>query len=330
MSEAAQGSPSPRDEAATGGKPGPFAGLARQGGFKLVIAGFSLLGIILGAAAPIYVLVAMNGLRNELLDTTLAMNGHVRVLPMESRLTDWKEVAHRIAQVPGVRFAAPVIDGGALALSSFGSSGVQLRGMLLDDIKRLPVGRNLSQGTLENFDDSDGVVIGSRLADELTLRVGDSITLLASRGGATPVGVAPWTGSYRVAAVFHLGIAEYDAHFVFMPLTQAQACFNRNSVSAIEVFTSAPDRVDSLRMPITTAASRPVFLVDWRRHDGFFFGAFDDARNRMFMILSVLAFMVCGLILLLAKLVLSRSPATLAAPPATNPALSGQPSLREK
>src|SRR5213079_46219 len=90
----------------------------RKGGFISVIAGSSFLGFMLGVATPIIVMAVMNGFRKELLDKILGLNGHLVIQPLESPLTDWKDVAERISQVDGIRLAAPVVDGQALASSA--------------------------------------------------------------------------------------------------------------------------------------------------------------------------------------------------------------------
>src|SRR5438045_6533122 len=89
----------------------------RKEGFISVIAGFSFLGIMLGVATLIIVMAVMNGFRKQLLDKILGLNGHLLVQPLESPLTDWKVVADRISQVQGIRLAAPVVAGHALASS---------------------------------------------------------------------------------------------------------------------------------------------------------------------------------------------------------------------
>src|SRR3569833_1291493 len=106
----------------------------RKEGFISVIAGFSFLGIMLGDATLIIVMAVMNGFRKELLDKMLGLNGHLLVQPLESPLTDWKDVAERISQVQGIRLAAPVVDGQALASSAFNASGVLVRGMRSADL----------------------------------------------------------------------------------------------------------------------------------------------------------------------------------------------------
>src|SRR5205814_8941797 len=106
----------------------------------------------------------------ELLDKILGLNGHLLVQPLESPLTDWKDVAERISQVQGIRLAAPVVDGQALASSPFNASGVLIRGIRADDLNNLTsIAKNIKQGTLEGFDAGQGVAIGRRLADQLSL-----------------------------------------------------------------------------------------------------------------------------------------------------------------
>src|SRR6188474_337476 len=143
----------------------------RQEGFISVNAGFSFLGIMLGVATLIIVMAVMNGFRKELLDKILGLNGHLLIQPLESPLTDWEEVAARVAGVKGIRLAAPIVEGQALASSPFNAGGVLIRGIRAADLEKLSsIAKNLRQGTLEGFDEDMGVVIGRRLADQLSLR----------------------------------------------------------------------------------------------------------------------------------------------------------------
>jgi lipoprotein-releasing system permease protein len=284
---------------------GRYLRARRKEGFISVIAGFSFLGIMLGVATLIVVMAVLNGFRKELLDKVLGLNGHIVVQALESPLTDWKDVADRVSQIPGVRIAAPVVDGQALASSAFKSSGVLVRGMRAQDLTGLTaIAQNIRQGSLEGFDEGQGVAIGRGLADQLSLRAGDTITLVAPRGAVTPMGTAPRIKPYKIAAVFEIGMSEYDAGLVFMPLPEAQAYFNRsNDVTAIEAFTVDPDRIEVFRKMVTEAAGRPVFLIDWRRRNSTFFNALQVQRNVMFLILTMIVLVaalniVSGLIML--------------------------------
>jgi lipoprotein-releasing system permease protein len=277
----------------------------RKEGFISVIAGFSFLGIMLGVATLIIVMAVMNGFRKELLDKILGLNGHLLVQPLEQPLTDWEVVAQRISAVPGIRLAAPIVEGQALASSPFHSSGVLVRGIRSADLVKLAsIANNLRQGTLDGFDAGQGLAIGRRLSDQLSVRAGDNITLVAPRGAVTPMGTTPRIKTYKVAAVFEIGMSEYDSAIVFMPLPEAQLYFNRaGDVTAIEIYTSNPDRIDNFRRLVTDAANRPIFMIDWRQRNATFFNALQVERNVMFLILTLIILVaalniISGLIML--------------------------------
>jgi lipoprotein-releasing system permease protein len=262
----------------------------RKEGFISVIAGFSFLGIMLGVATLIIVMAVMNGFRKELLSKILGLNGHALIQPIESPLVDFAAVAQRISALKGVTLAVPLVEGQALASSPFHAGGVLVRGVREEDLKRMPaIGPNIRFGTLEGFDQGQGVVIGKRLADQLSVRAGDSMTLVAPRGAVTPMGTTPRIKTYKVAAIFEIGMSEYDQVFVFMPLAEAQAYFNRpGDVTVIEVYTDNPDDIDHYRRLINEGAGRPVFLIDWRQRNATFFNALQVERNVMFLILTLI------------------------------------------
>jgi lipoprotein-releasing system permease protein len=277
----------------------------RKEGFISVIAGFSFLGIMLGVATLIIVMAVMNGFREELQEKILGLNGHLLIQPLGRPLTDWAAMADRVSKIPGVRLAAPIVEGQALASSPFNASGVLVRGIRAADLEKLgSISRNIKQGTLNGFDQGQGIAIGSRLADQLSVRAGDNVTLVAPRGAVTPMGTTPRIKTYRVAAVFQIGMSEYDAAFVFMPLPEAQAYFNRNGdVTAIEVYTDNPDRIDAFRKLVHQAEDPWVYLTDWRQRNATFFNALEVERNVMFLILTLIVLVaalniVSGLIML--------------------------------
>lgn len=277
----------------------------RKEGFISIIAGISFVGIMLGVATLIIVMAVMNGFRHELLDKILGLNGHLLIQPLESPLTDWQQVATRVSGVPGVRLAAPIVEGQALASSPFNASGVLVRGIRAADLEKLSsIAKNLRQGTLDGFDEGQGLLIGRRLADQLSLRAGDNLTLVAPRGAVTPMGTTPRIKAYKIAGVFEIGMSEYDSAFVFMPLPEAQAYFNRSGdVTAIEVYTNDPDKVQTFRRLVTEAAQRPIYMVDWRQRNATFFNALQVERNVMFLILTLIVLVaalniISGLIML--------------------------------
>ncbi len=277
----------------------------RREGLVSVIAGFSFLGIMLGVATLIIVLSVMNGFRKELLDKIVGVNGHIFLTPIERPLDDYAEVATKLMAIKGVTLAIPMVEGQALASSQYGNSGVLVRGMRESDIQKIPfIAKNIKQGTLEGFDANNGVAIGIRLAEALSIRAGDQITIISPRGAATPFGTAPRIKAYPVVAVFEIGMSEFDGTFAFMPLGEAQAYFNRDDdVNVIEVFIENADRTQTVRDAIEANAPRPLVLTDWRQRNRTFFSALEVERNVMFLILMLIVLVaalniVSGLIML--------------------------------
>ena len=284
---------------------GRYLRARRKEGFISVIAGFSFTGIMLGVATLIIVMAVMNGFRKELLGKILGVNGHILVQPIDSPLTDFAVLSERFAKVPGIKMAVPVVEGQALASSATGAAGVLVRGIRGDDLVGLPsIGGNIKLGSLQGFDAGQGIAIGRRLADQLGVGIGDQVTLVSPRGAVTPMGTMPRLKAYKVAAVFEVGMSEYDQVFVFMPLSEAQIYFNRKGdVSFIEIYTDNADAVPHYRVAIDQAAQRPIFMVDWRQRNATFFGALQVERNVMFLILTLIVLVaalniISGLIML--------------------------------
>jgi lipoprotein-releasing system permease protein len=262
----------------------------RAEGSISVIAGFSFLGIVLGVAALIVVMAVMNGFRHDLMDKMIGLNGHMFLQGVETPLTDYDAVAERVSKVPGVTLAMPLVEGQAFSSTPFGSAGALVRGVREADLKRLPgIAGHLTQGTLDGFDAGGGVAVGAKLAEHLSLRVGDKISIIAPHGAQTPFGVTPRMKSYPVAAIFQIGMATFDGSFIFMPLPEAQAYFNLDGqANVIEVYVDDPDHMDAMRERITPAEQRPMIDTDWRQLNRSFFDVLAVEANVMFAILTLI------------------------------------------
>lgn len=276
----------------------------RKEGFISVIAGFSFIGIMLGVATLIIVMAVMNGFRQELFDKMLGLNGHVVVHSL-GEFTDYDEVAGRIRKVDGVKYALPLVEGQVLISTPYTSRGALVRGLREDDLKSLKaISSNIRLGTLDGFDERPGLALGSRMANELNVKVGDEVNILTPRGPSTALGTAPRTKRYPVAAIFEIGMSEYDASILFMPLKEAQRYFSQpNKVTVLEVVLDSPDEVAELAPKIITAGGPTIFVSDWRQRNATFFTALQVERNVMFLILTLIVLVaalniISGLIML--------------------------------
>jgi lipoprotein-releasing system permease protein len=277
----------------------------RKEGFISVIAGFSFLGIMLGVATLIIVLSVMNGFRNELFDKILGLNGHVVIHSMTGRFTDYEDVAERLRKVEGIKRVMPLIEGQAMVSTTSLANGAMIRGLSEKSLKSISaISENVRAGTLDNFDGGKGIAMGTRMANQLRVKIGDKVTLVSPRGTTTPFGTAPRVKRYNLSAIFEMGMSEYDNTIIFMPLKEAQLYFNQNkTVSVLEVVVGHPDQVGELRPAILKAGGSSVYVTDWRQRNASFFSALQVERNVMFLILTLIVLVaalniISGLIML--------------------------------
>ena len=263
----------------------------REEGFVSVIAGFSLAGIALGVATLIIVMSVMNGFRAELLQRILGLNGHLGVYELTNRpMTDFDKIAGKIAKVDGVVRVIPTVEGQVLVSANSVAAGVIVRGVRPGDIRaREIIADNIRAGSLENFKGRSSVIVGSRFARKFGVRPGDTVRLVSPQSNATAFGSVPRSKRYKIAAVFEVGMFEYDSSFVFVSLEAAQIYFrSKNAVTNIEVFLENPDQVPNTRAEILRAAGEALRIVDWQQANASFFNAIEVERNVMFLILTLI------------------------------------------
>ena len=283
---------------------------ARRGErFVSVIAGFSLVGIALGVATLIIVMSVMGGFQVDLLNRILGFNGHLGVYPAGTALTDYAATATRIRAVPGVVSAFPVVDGQVLLQGGNGqSAGGLIRGMIPDDFRQMKaVSDHIVAGSLRDFEGDEVVAIGVGLARKFGLQVNDPLTLVSPQGAATAFGTIPRVRAYRVAAIFQVGMNEYDTSFAFLPIEAAQIFFQvPGAASHIEVSIADAQDVRAISRAVGGAlGGTGMRIVDWQQSNNSFFAAVQVERNVMFLILTLIilvaAFNVVSSLIMMVK-----------------------------
>jgi len=262
----------------------------RQEGFISVISWLSLLGIMIGVAALIVVMSVMSGFRQDLFQRIIGVNGHMNVYSTAGKLGDYEAILQRISQVHDVVDVSPTIEGQALISQNGVTSGAYVRGATLGAIEhRASIAQHIVQGSLANYGE-DRVAIGIRMADRLNVGIGDTITLISSVSKSTLFGAAPRMRGYKVAAIFDVGMSEFDNSFIFMPLETAQVFFSMGaSVTALEVFVRDSYNLSSVRGDVVAAIGTGGFrLLDWRQTNGSFYAAIEVERIMMAIILMLI------------------------------------------
>ena len=260
-------------------------------GFIFLVAGISLVAVMLGVAALIIVMSVMNGFRAELFDKVVGLNGHAVVQGYGNRIDDWRPILAEARRTPGVTEASALIEQPLMATTEGRVEAILLRGVPRDDMLTNPtMNRDVLAGDLADVrPGSDNVAVGSRLAELLGLNVGSSITIISPQGRTTPFGTVPRIVDYRVAAIFEIGLYDFDKAFVVMPIEEAQNFLMMgDAVGMIEVTTTDADRVDEILAPLVRAVGGRAIVRDWRSMNSALFEALQVERVAMFIVLSII------------------------------------------
>jgi len=285
----------------------------RSDGGVSVMAWISFIGVALAVMALIATLAVRSGFRYEFVGTILGANPHISVFDQieltengrsERMLEDYEGVAEAIATVPGVTHAAAVIRGQVMASAQGRNSGVEVIGIEAADLAQVPLVAEpeVARGDISRF--GEGIAIGSGVARELGVSVGDRIRLISPDGARTAFGTSPRVSAYEVVYIFQVGRWDIDRVRVYMPFVEAQSYFNRDGVAdEIEVILDDPEEVNGMILPILQATGGAVSIWTWQDSSGAFLQALQMEDNIMFIILSILVLIatlniVSGLVML--------------------------------
>jgi lipoprotein-releasing system permease protein len=283
-----------------------------EGGIS-VMTWISLIGITLAVFALIATLAVRSGFRAEFVRTILGANAHVTIYNagqvnadgrIERTIADYDAMAARVAAVPGVTRAAPLVRGQVMISLRGRNAGVEVLGMRAADLAALPgiAQSAAASGDLTRY--GEGIAIGSGVARQIGATVGDRVRLISPGGVKTPFGTSPRVSAYEVVYVFTAGRYDIDRTRVYMPFTEAQSYFNRDGVAdELEVMLAEPEQVDAMSRVLAVAAGERALVWTWRDASGSFLRALDVEDNVMFIILSILVLIaamniISGLIML--------------------------------
>jgi lipoprotein-releasing system permease protein len=273
----------------------------------------SLIGITLAVFALIATLAVRSGFRAEFVDTILGANAHATVYynaeqdefgRTDRAITDYAALSQRLAAVPGVTRAAPLVKGQVMATANGRNAGIEVYGIRAEDLSSLPriADPETGRGDITRFD--EGIAIGSGVARELGVSVGDQIRLISPDGVKTAFGTSPRVKAYPVVYVFTAGRYDIDRTRAYLPFAEAQLYFNRDGAAdEIEVMVADPDAVRDLSGALMQAGGDRALIWTWQDASGGFLRALEIEDNVMFIILSILVLIaamniVSGLIML--------------------------------
>ena len=277
----------------------------RKEGFISVITGFAFTGIALGVATLIIVMSVMNGFRSELLSRILGIDGHIGITTISGYpFNNYRQAIEEISHFEKVKTVIPMVQNQLLVTAGKAAEGAMVRGISKEDLFKKDVLKNSVKYIDMSTFEGNVAIIGSRLAQKMGVVTGDEITLISPNGKVTAFGTVPRMKSYHVIGAFEVGMYEYDANFIFLPLETAQKYFGLgDTVTNIDVTLSDDRYLPEVRQAIVESIGEGAYVFDWKQSNAAFFNAIDVERNVMFLILTLIILVaafniITGLIML--------------------------------
>ena len=260
---------------------------------KLVsfIAGFSLLGVMIGVAALIVVMSVMNGFHYELTKNIVGLNGDINIIPNGRTIDNYEIIKSKIIKLDFVEQIIPNINGQAFALGFNTNSGVLIKGIDISNLKlKKEIMQNVKAGNFAHFTGKEAIALGSELALNLGVVVGSKLKLISPNMISTTFGSLPRSKEFRVVAIFASGMYDYDAATILMPEEAARnfLSFSSKDINLIEIITNDSINAETSAKKIRKVLDFDVRVTSWMQSNGQFLSALAVERVAMFTILSLI------------------------------------------
>jgi lipoprotein-releasing system permease protein len=259
-------------------------------GFVSLLTLIAMAGMALGVMALIVVLAVMSGFEEELRGKILGTTAHVLVMDVAGRgIADVDRVVSMIRAHPDVRTASPFVIQQVMLSRGEAATGVVLRG-IDPAASRVDLARRVKQGSLDALAGPEpGIALGRELARVLGVFVGDTVTAISPQGAVTAVGTIPKMRQFRVAAVFEIGLHEYDAALAYADLETAQQFADLSGrVTGIEVRLGDVYRARRVAQDLARSLGFPYWTRDWMEMNRNLFSAIQLEKTAMFVILTLI------------------------------------------
>ena len=266
----------------------------RKEGFISVITLFSFIGIVIGVATLIIVMSVMNGFHHELVGRILGINSHISIQSNHKiGIKNYENIVTKLEKLDNVKYVNPMIESQVMINSPSGSFGGLVRGISVKDLKEKNlIKNNLISGEFYSTNDKNKIIIGSRLAQNLNVSIGDPIKIISATTNKTILGAIPRIKTYEIVGIFETGLYEYDLTTIFMSFSMAQIHFKlKESTSNIEIFSQNINNLSNLKYNIYQILEEDlnnIYINDWQEANRSFIDALKIERTVMFLILTLI------------------------------------------
>jgi lipoprotein-releasing system permease protein len=264
----------------------------RKEGFISVIAIFSFIGIMIGVATLITVMSVMNGFRHELVSRILGINSHISIYSRQGQIPNYDEILNQLKNLPDINFANPIIESQGMISVNGKNNGGLIRGIKAKDLKnKTLISQNIIEGDIDSIDKRDQVIIGSTIAQDMNLRVGETLKIISAETNETIIGAIPRIKTYRIGGIFSSGLHEYDSSTIFMNFEMSQIHFRfKESATSIEIFLKDVNKIEEIKKIINKQINQnnDFIVSDWQSVNSGFIEALKVESTVMFFILTLI------------------------------------------
>jgi len=258
--------------------------------FVSFITWVSFLGVAVGVAALIVILSVMNGFEGELRSRLLSLSAHATLeLPRDSA-PRWRELLAKLHGAPHLRGAAPYLDIDAMLSHPPEMSGAVVRGIDPQTEQGLSdIGTSMREGRLADLvPGSNRMVLGSMLAYQLEVGVGDMVTVMVPGRGANGSDIVPRLQEFEIVGLFEVGLQEHDSVLALINLQDAQSLRKVDGPAGIHL--TFDDVMGAPRLAREAAArlGTPVTVRDWTQDNAAYFRAIRIEKSMMSIILMLI------------------------------------------
>ena len=258
----------------------------KKEGFLKIISIFSFLGIMLGVAILIIVMSVMNGFKTELTSKILGLNPHIVIQPNGFVIGD-NYILKLKKKFKDISLSKTFSGEGIIIINNK-AKGIIFKGVNNKEIKiKEFFEKNIVSGDVNKFK-KNNIFIGSELAFNLNLDVGDSISLMSSAFVSTPIGSLPKQENFKIAGIFNTGFVEFDQNIIFLTIKDALSIFDKDIKDQnLEIYLNDPLEANVFKKKIQKL-NENYFIYTWSDLNKSFFSALKVERNVMFIILTLI------------------------------------------
>ncbi len=265
----------------------------RRNHFISFISFISVFSLALGITLIITVLSVMNGFQFEIKDRILSMTAHATVLELDGKLRDWQKVEKDLEGNTEIKGSAPYVQGQGMIVHGKQVTGAMITGIdpqLESNVSR--IGNHLLDASLDVLKPGEfGILLGSDLANYLSVDVGEKITVITPEATVTPAGIIPKFRRFTVMGTYTVGMPQYDRNTASIHIGDAKRLFHLgDAVTGLRLKFEDLFDAQEITYKLRDQLGGTYWVSDWTYHNRNFFRALKMEKTMMFIITIIIVF----------------------------------------